>query len=151
MEQLEWKILILQNLKIFRFLKSIFFSSHEHLQTLFIIVITLEEFVLLRDKLREHKFKHGFEDTLNPLCSCGNDIESTEHFLFHSPQFANERRFLLSTSGNFNYSLLENTSNVLTQTLLFGNISLSSSDNSKILSATIHFILSTKRFDKQLF
>ena len=101
--------------------------------------------------LREHKFKHGFQDTLNPLCSCGNDVESTEHFLLHCPQFVNERRTLLSTLGNFNCSLLENTSKVLTQTLLFGNTSLSPSDNSKILSATIDFILSTKRFDEQLF
>ena len=27
--------------------------------------------------LREHKFKHSFQDTINPLCSCGLDIEST--------------------------------------------------------------------------
>ena len=37
--------------------------------------------------LREHKFKHSFQDTINPLCSCGLDIESTEHFLLHCPQF----------------------------------------------------------------
>ena len=49
---------------------------------------------------------------LNPLCSCGNDVESTEHFLLHCPQFVNERRTLLSTLGNFNCSLLENTSKV---------------------------------------
>ena len=28
--------------------------------------------------LREHKFKHSFRDTINPLYSCGPDIESTE-------------------------------------------------------------------------
>ena len=61
------------------------------------------------------------KDTLNPLCSCGNDIESTEHSLLHCPQFVNQRRTLLSTLGDVNYTLLENTSNVLTQTLLFGN------------------------------
>ena len=54
---------------------------------------------------------------------------------------------LLSTLGNFNCSLLENTSKVLTQTLLFGNTSLSLSNNSKILGTAIDFILSTKRFD----
>ena len=101
--------------------------------------------------LREHKFKHGFQDMLNPLCSCGNDVESTEHFLLHCPQFVNERRTLLSILGNFNYSLLENTSKVLTQTLLFENTSLSLSDNSQVLSSTIDFILSTKRFNEQLF
>ena len=30
--------------------------------------------------LRENKFEHVFQDTLNQLCSCGNDVESTEHF-----------------------------------------------------------------------
>ena len=93
--------------------------------------------------------KHGFQDMLNPLCGWGNDV--TEHFLLHCPQFVNERRTLLSTLGNFNCSLLENTSKVLTQILLFGNTSLSPSDNFKVLRATIDFILSTKRFDKQLF
>ena len=95
--------------------------------------------------------KHGFQDTLNPPCSCGNDVGSTEHFLLHCSQFVNERPTVLSNLGNFNYSLLDNTSNVLTQALLFGNTSLSPSDNSKILSATVDFILSTKRFDEQLF
>ena len=35
--------------------------------------------------LREHKFKHGFLDSLNPICNCGLDIESTCHFLLHCP------------------------------------------------------------------
>ena len=119
---------MLENLRFFRFLKEIFLSSYDYLQT--------------------HKFKHSFQDMVNPLYSCGNDVES-KHFLLHCRQFVNERCTLLSTSGNFNCSLLENTSKVLTQTLLFGNTSLSLSDNSKILSATIDFILSTKRFDEQ--
>ena len=52
--------------------------------------------------LREHKFKHGFQDTLNLLCTCENDVESTEHFLLHCPECVNERHTLLSTLGNFN-------------------------------------------------
>ena len=86
---------------------------------------------------------------LNPLYTCGNGVDSAEHFLRHCLQFVNERRTLLSTLDNFNYSLLENTSNVLTQTLLFGNMSLSPSYNSKILNVTIDFILATKRFNEQ--
>ena len=31
---------------------------------------------------REDKFKHGFQDTLNPICSCGNDIETSELISF---------------------------------------------------------------------
>ena len=37
--------------------------------------------------LREHKFKHNFQDSINPLCNCGHDIESTTHYLLHCPLF----------------------------------------------------------------
>ena len=30
--------------------------------------------------LREHKFKHNFQNTLNPLCSCSIRAESTSHY-----------------------------------------------------------------------
>ena len=35
--------------------------------------------------LREHKFKHSFQDTINPLCNCGQDIESSTHFSSNVP------------------------------------------------------------------
>ena len=76
------EMLILENLPAFRFFLGIY-------------------------HLREHKFKHDFQDTLNPLYICGNDVKSTEHFLLHCLQFVNERNILLSTLGNFNYRFLE--------------------------------------------
>ena len=33
--------------------------------------------------LHEHKFWHYFQDTLNLLCECGKDIESTMHSFLH--------------------------------------------------------------------
>ena len=30
--------------------------------------------------LRDHKFRHCFQDTLNPLCDCGKDNETITHF-----------------------------------------------------------------------
>ena len=41
--------------------------------------------------LREHKFRHNFQDTLNPICSCGDDIETTIHYLLHCPNYLDER------------------------------------------------------------
>ena len=38
--------------------------------------------------LREHKFKHGFLDSLNPICSCGQNIETSTHLFLYCP---NER------------------------------------------------------------
>ena len=111
--------------------------------------IPAENFVAVKG-LREHKFKHWSQDMLNPLCSCGNEVEPTEHFLLNCPHFGNKRCTLLISFGNCNYSLLETTINVLAQTLLFGNMSLSPSDDSKILNATMIFILANKRFDEQI-
>ena len=44
---------------------------------------------------REHKFKHSFQDTLNPICNCGNDVESGIHFFLHCLLYSNECRTLL--------------------------------------------------------
>ena len=28
----------------------------------------------------ELKFKHGFSNAINPMCACGTEVETTEHF-----------------------------------------------------------------------
>ena len=67
--------------------------------------------------LREHKLKHKFQDCLNPICSCGLDIESTSHFLLHCPTFNDERHTLLSTLNNIDCTLFELTETSLSQSL----------------------------------
>ena len=47
--------------------------------------------------LHEHKFKHSFQDALNPICSCGFDVELASHYILHSPMYNDERHTLLST------------------------------------------------------
>ena len=88
--------------------------------------------------LREHKFKHSFQDSLNPLCKYGFDVESISHFLFHCSVYNNGGSSFLSTIRNTDckiptYKLLENTDSSLTQTLLYGNSSLDINTNSLIL------------------
>ena len=70
--------------------------------------------------LPEHKFKHNFQDCLNPICGCGLDIESTSHFLLHCPSFNDERYTLFSTLNKIDCKLLELTKSSLSQTLLYG-------------------------------
>ena len=78
-------------------------------------------FLIGMSHLREHKFKHNFQDCLNPICSCDLDIESTSHFLLHCPTFNDERYTLLGTLNNIDPTLLEITKSSLSQTLLYGN------------------------------
>ena len=59
-----------------------------------------------KSHLREHKFNNKFQDCLNPICSCGLDIESASHFLLHCPAFNDERYALLSILNNIDCKLL---------------------------------------------
>ena len=52
--------------------------------------------------LCDHKFRHCFQDTLNPLCDCGNDTETTTHFFLHCPSFHTSRQILLNNIRNIN-------------------------------------------------
>ena len=38
--------------------------------------------------LHEHKFRRCFHETLNHLCECGKDVESTMHFFLHCTNFS---------------------------------------------------------------
>ena len=49
--------------------------------------------------LREHKFKHNFQDSINPLCNCGHDTESTTHFLLHCPLEALSSAFHVASTA----------------------------------------------------
>ena len=47
--------------------------------------------------LCEHKFKHSFQDTLNPICNCDEDIETTSRYLLHCLDYLEGRKTLLNT------------------------------------------------------
>ena len=63
--------------------------------------------------LKEHKFKHNVQDSLDPLCSCGNDIASTVHFFLHCPNFTTQRQTLLNKLKSINASIKFSCQNAL--------------------------------------
>ena len=50
--------------------------------------------------LREHKFRHNFLNTLNPLYSCMLETESTGHYLLRCPFYADIRKTPLDNINN---------------------------------------------------
>ena len=54
--------------------------------------------------LADHKFRHNFEDCLNPICSCGQEIETTSHFLAHCLNYRCARKFF---AGKMTYLRLD--------------------------------------------
>ena len=47
--------------------------------------------------LNEHRFRHNFQDCLNPLCSCSLEIEDTSHYLLHCHHFSHHRVVLMNS------------------------------------------------------
>ena len=37
--------------------------------------------------LADHKFRTNFQDCVNPICSCGQEIEASIHFLLHCSNY----------------------------------------------------------------
>ena len=101
--------------------------------------------------LREHKFKHYFQDSLNPFCSCDLVIESTAHFLLHCPMYITERHTLLSTIKNIVNNLLHLCEPLLIRTLLFDSNSFDTNANTNVLSVTIDLIFLLKHLMKRFF
>ena len=101
--------------------------------------------------LPELKFKHSFQDALNPFYLGDLDVEAKTHFFLYCPLFSNERSILLSTVNDIDSSLTNTNDPILTHILLFGKASLDITANILILNATMHNIISTNRFEEGTF
>ena len=46
--------------------------------------------------LKEHKFRHGFGDTVSPMCGCNAEIEDTEDFFLRCHFYSIQRSELFN-------------------------------------------------------
>ena len=67
--------------------------------------------------LRDHKFKHNFQDTLNPIRNCGEDTETSFHYLLHCLLYINERLALLNVIQGIDKSILALTDSYILEVL----------------------------------
>ena len=101
--------------------------------------------------MRYHKFKHNFQDSLNPLCNCDLKTESTSHYLLHCHLFADERKAFLSNIKRISDKFLEKNDSTLTYTLLFSDPASTVEINTLLLNATIQYVLPTQRFEEAFY
>ena len=71
----------------------------------------------------EHKFRHDFADSLNPLCCCLLEIESTLHFLRRCKIYTTSRRYLLTELKNINDAIMSLNENEISKihVIMHGN------------------------------
>ena len=55
--------------------------------------------------LNEHKFRHNFKDTINPMCNCGAAAETTIHYILRCRLYSVERAELLDVAYKLDSTL----------------------------------------------
>ena len=71
--------------------------------------------------LNEHKFRHGFSDTVNPVCACGTEIETTEHFFLRCHLYSTQGSELFESLRKVDSNFLNLNEKDQVNTLLYGS------------------------------
>ena len=96
--------------------------------------------------LHEQKFRHNFQDSIDPFCNCGHPIETTTHFFLHCSNYSNQGKTLFEKISNIKRSLLNQNDSIIVGTLLFVSNGLNDEENPCITESTIEYIITTERF-----
>ena len=102
--------------------------------------------------LCDHKFRHCFQDNLDPLCDSGNDIETTTCFFLHCPSLHTPRQILLNNIRHTDGQISSHGElKQLIETFLHVNPNCDLTVNKPILNETIEYVISPERFKCPLF
>ena len=101
--------------------------------------------------LGDHKFRHNFQDCVSPMCYCGQDIETTTHFLLHCPNHHCARKTIFGKINQVSGTILRQSDSTTTKILLFGDNKLDFETKNVLLMSAIEFISLTERFSRPLF
>ena len=101
--------------------------------------------------LNEHRFRHNFQDCINPLCSCSLEIEDTSHYLLHCHNFSRYRIDLMNSINSVRDHFESLSDSSKRDILLYGDSRLDTNKNKFILVATKNYIKHSERFSGSLF
>ena len=101
--------------------------------------------------LADHKFWHNFQDCINPICSCSQEIETSTHFLLRCSNYHCARQTLFKKVNKIHSTILKYNDQVITKLSLFGNEKLKAAQNKSLLTSTNEFLQATERLKTSLF
>ena len=101
--------------------------------------------------MNEHKFRHNFQDCVNPLCSCSLEIEEIVHYLLHCHHFSQYRFDLINSLKSISDDFEFFSGNAKRDIILYCDSSFDTNKIKLILEAVIIHIKNTKKFSGSLF
>ena len=121
-ENLSEELRKIDSIKTFRLSILNFVRSKENFVLAFHDINGLKLLTRLRlnfSHLNEHKFRHNFNDTINPMCSCGKEPETTLHYLLRCDFHSIYRLELLNDICALNHSLKNISEKYLLKVLIY--------------------------------
>ena len=101
--------------------------------------------------LNESKFRHGFEDTISPICSCNTEIKSKKHFLLCCHLYSSQRIKLFDNLNKVNSSFFKLTAKHQVNILSYGYSSnYPISLNEDIIKLVFNFLIKSGHYDQPL-
>ena len=101
--------------------------------------------------LNEHKLRYGFSDTINPMCACGTEIETTEHSFLRYDFYSTQRLKLFEKLKKVDSNFFNLNEKDQVHTVLYGSqTNYSKCANEEVLKFVIAYIKATTRFDRSL-
>ena len=88
---------------------------------------------------------------VDPMCTCGLELQATLHYLLHCSIYSAQRQELLNDVCVLNPSLKNYSNEKILNILLYGSENFNSNMNKDILKAAINFLKISKRFNGPLF
>ena len=101
--------------------------------------------------LNEHRFRHNFQEFLNPLCTCSLERENTFYYLLHCHHNTPFCTDLMKSVKTFVVDFEPLSDSKKVEILLYGDSRCDHNQNNSIISASINYIKKTKRFDFSFF
>ena len=90
--------------------------------------------------LCDHKFRSNLHDGVSQMCSCGQKIETTTHFLLHCRNHHCARKTLFHNINQVRRTISRQSDSTITKMLLFSDNKLDFETNKILLGSTIEFI-----------
>ena len=69
--------------------------------------------------LADDKFRDNFQDSINFICSCGQELEASTHFLLHCSNYHCARQTLFTKINIIDSSILKQNDEVITKLALW--------------------------------
>ena len=101
--------------------------------------------------LREHRFRHNFRDTTDPMCLSNDGVEDTAHFLLLCHEYTTHRTVFLDRVNRISASCGVDINSLcedeLLNVILYGSENFPDISNKDILLATIEYVTATNRLN----